>query len=48
MQQNCRGGNGAVSLKKSESDLTKQVDHHGGCGSESDGGGAGVAVIFFL
>ena len=47
-QQNCRGGNGVISLKNSESDRTKRVDRRGGCGGEGDGGGPGIAVIFFL
>jgi len=48
MQQNCRGGNGAESLKNSESNQTKWVDRHVGCGGEVNGSRAGVAVIFFL
>lgn len=47
LPKSCRDGNGATSLKNSKSDRTKWVNRRRGCGGESDGGGAGVAIIFF-
>jgi hypothetical protein len=46
--KNCRDESGAISPKNSKSDQTKQVNRCRGCGGESDGVRAGVAIIIFV